>query len=276
VVAGLLLLVLTMIMGNDMTSWMTARQGLGGNLPFVNFAGPKMWATLAIGSGTGSGYWWDFMGTRTKFLTFNLLAAWLVSMPLRDRGGRWLRRWVRWLPTICVGAGVAILNAFDRTYPDGDLRGHRGSELFAIVTVFMEMPATLILYALLARIARELARPGLAKQFRALSVAIIGLVGASLALFVFSRWFFDVRGTMRVIVLSAMYGAASIGIAAWATSAVLSLAGAVWLSELPAPPTGARTAGEALYLAVNDSRAGAKENHLADEVVPEGFAFNAD
>ena len=48
VAVGLVLLPAVMIFGIDHVGWFTSRAGLGGNLPFYNYPGPKLWAAAAV------------------------------------------------------------------------------------------------------------------------------------------------------------------------------------------------------------------------------------
>jgi hypothetical protein len=99
------------------------------------------------------------------------------------------------------------------------------SEMFAIITVLIELPSTILFYALLGRAADELNLPTLARGFRQIAAVATGLVVSALALFVLSRHMMEFRRTPIVLALCGVYGAASLATAAWATGGILRMAG---------------------------------------------------
>jgi uncharacterized membrane protein len=226
VAAGAILFVVLMVLGNDLVLWMFARQGLGANLPFMNYPGPKVWAGVTLGTASRY-YMWDPFVTRTSFLFLHLVALWLITVPLREGDTSCLRRWVRWLPTVCLGAGTGAILAFENLYPLNESRGSLRSEIFALMTITLELPATLLLYAMLARVADEAGSERLGRTFRRIAWAIPLFVGTSFALFALSRWLRPLSDTPVVMIVCAVFGGAAFTVAAWATGALLRLAGAL-------------------------------------------------
>jgi hypothetical protein len=239
-----------MIVGNDQILWMTTRRGLGGNLPFLNFPGPKVWAGAMLASGNGNPYSWDPFVENSTFLMLHLLSLWLITIPLKPAGRDRLRTFARWVPIVCLGAGTGVVLAFERLLGiDETVR----SETFAVVTVLIEVPSTILFYGFLGRLADELDRPKLARGFRYVGAVAAGLVVSSLALFVLSRELMPFRRTPVVLAMCGVYGAASLAAAAWATGGILRVVG-----ELVAP----RTTRAALMLEVAPR---AQKNRLASE-----------
>jgi hypothetical protein len=231
---GLLLLLITMIAGNDMVFWISTRWGLAGNLPFVDFPGPKVWA----GAAAIEQFSWRSMLTGNELITLNLLAIWLIATPLRPLGGgndgETLRAWTRWLPIfligglMCAGSSAKIPAAFD------SLDDRYRSELFATATLACELPASVLLYLLLARIATEVRAPTIARQLKVQLVLMVLVMASSLIAFVLSRDHRSQRFSYTVLTLCALYGGLAMTIAAWATTTIVAL-GAVLLQRTGHP-----------------------------------------
>jgi hypothetical protein len=131
------------------------------------------------------------------------------------------------MPAVCLGAGTGAIMSFEALYPMSDSRGSIRSEVFALLTIVLELPATLLLYALLSRVAGDVGRDRLARDFRRIPMAIVVLIGGAFALFVASRWLRPLSESVAVMTGCAIYGAATFAAAAWATGALLRLAGAL-------------------------------------------------
>ncbi|HYO09977.1 MAG TPA: hypothetical protein VER17_13485 [Tepidisphaeraceae bacterium] len=226
VAGGLLLLLVVMLLGNESTLWITARKGVAGNLPFVNYPGPKMWASTSALTYRLT-YRWDPLVARTTLLALNVLAIWLITMPLHGERRSFVAAAVRALSVTVVGAALT----FTAIYPHISYNGPESysNKIFMAVTIGTELPVTVLLYVVLARLSERCALPRLAWQFRLLCFAIVLIVCTSMLGFVVSKFMPELRGSWTVLIVAAAYGAASMAAAAWATAAVLRLAGAVLL-----------------------------------------------
>jgi hypothetical protein len=242
VAAGLALLVGVAVVGNDRVLWYPARAGVGGNVPFFNFPGPKLFAAAAVPE-LGRSYYWDPVVSRTILVALNLAAFWLVTCELDRRRDVALRALVRWVPVLATGAALGFAHAYHaleqspREFFANSLGGRYRSEFFAAVTVACELPATALLYLYLAKLAAR-AAPGtsLRRQFLAAAVAVPAVVLSSFAAFLLSRGHLSARASPAVLALGAAYGAAALASAAWAAALVLALAGALVRRRVVAAP----------------------------------------
>jgi hypothetical protein len=209
VVAGCGLLIVVMMLGLDQVLWIGSRATTGGNLPYVNFPGPKIWAAAGVAA-TAHSSEWNPLASRTTLLALNLAAVWLLTSAA-PRGR--LRFLARWVPALSIGVMLGLV-------------GRTHTRFFAFVTVFCEVPATLLLYVLLSQLADELGRALLAWKLRTLGVLVSMFVLAGSATFALSR---STIGNDGAIAIGALYGAASITLAVWCVAAVVSLAGSAML-----------------------------------------------
>lgn len=223
---GLALLALSVIFGNEQVLWYVTRDAVGGNLPFYNFPGPKVWVSAAVPQ-LAQRYYWEPLVSRVTLLALNLAAVWMITIAFDEASRRWwLRRVLRWVAVAAVGValGAAISWSSVRQEFDSLSRQFR-SEYFAGVTVLCEVPATVLLYIYLARLA---GRFGLAtsvrRQFLSLSGVIIVMVGVSFLAFLLARSWIPQRRELFVLILCALYGALTFAAAVWATGLVLKLA----------------------------------------------------
>jgi hypothetical protein len=219
VAAGCALLVVVMILGLDHVLWIGSRASTGGNLPYVNFPGPKIWAAAGVVP-TSHGYAFDPLVARTTLLALNLIAVWLLTAAAAPSR---LRTLARWVPVVSVGVMLGLVG---QSYSRQTIRWYVGvdytSQFFAFVTVVCEVPATLLLYLLLARLARDRRLPSLAGRLKALGVAVTLFVVAGIATFALRRTGIADR---HALLIGAAFGAASLTVAAWCVAAVLSFAG---------------------------------------------------
>jgi hypothetical protein len=220
VAAGLVLLLVVMLLGNDTVLWIADRGGIAGSLPFVNYPGPKMWpstGTIAMRLARD----WDPLVANSTLITLNLLAVWLVTMRIGQRSSRRLRAITRGLAVVTIGAAVA----FTGTYPAIDWNGpsSTANKVFFAVTLLSELPVTILLYIVMARLSEEHDRPPLAAKFRLLALLIVALVSTSLLGFVVSKYMPELRGTGKMLAITSAYGAATFAAAAWAWACVLRL-----------------------------------------------------
>ena len=227
---GLLLLVLAAVAGNERLFWYSNRAGLGGNLPFFNFPGPKLWVAGSVPE-LGTYYYYRSSGmlSRAALLALNLAAVWLVTLRPAEEGGRSarvLRPLTRWAAIAALGGAHGVAAGWAAS--TRQLADEYRSELFAALTVLCEMPATLLIYVYLAALAHGwLKRPRLRTQLA--SVGVLGplLVGASFTAFVLAREHYPRRLSPPVLAASAAYGVVMFALAVWASVLLLSLAAAL-------------------------------------------------
>jgi hypothetical protein len=246
IAAGLILILLVLILGNDQVLWMSARRGIGGNIVYFNFPGPKIFTAAMITEMRGP-YEWQPLISQTTALALELLAVWLITIPLlegpvrRDR----LRRWFRWGTPLLIGGSLFAMAAVDREISKGlrdvfyvaSKTDRTTSEFFAALMLGCEFPLTLLLYAMLGRLARELDRPGLGRQFLGITLSMVGLLAMSGAGMALSRHFLAEWHSLPMIAAGAVYGALAFGVVIWATATIVKLIGAL-LMETPDPPGG--------------------------------------
>ena len=101
------------------------------------------------------------------------------------------------------------------------------SPVFWLMTVLFECPATLLLYAYLAGMARRCRMPRLGLAFYLLGGVACLFMALGMGMLVLSGTLHVSRTSPRVLALGACYGAACMMAAAWASAAVLALALAV-------------------------------------------------
>ncbi len=220
IASGLALLLVAMLCGNDQVIWMYVRDGLGGNLPFFNYPGPKLWAAATLAD--GNAVFWHPLVSRVTLLMIELAAVWLITIP-RDRS--LARPLVRWLTTFMVGATLAAV-PIGRHLLHLDASVHR-TQVFESLTFLFELPTSVLLYVLLARIAADSGRAELARRFRMVAGLMVIMVVVALVMCATSTRYYEVRRSLVVIALCAIYGAATLSVAAWATAGVIGLIGAV-------------------------------------------------
>ena len=95
--------------------------------------------------------------------------------------------------TMLIGAAIYSVAAIHQPEPDRfytfDETDIFRSQFFAAMTVICELPATMLLYAVMARLSREMGRAKLAREFLLLALAIVALVGVSMGMFALSQRF---------------------------------------------------------------------------------------
>jgi hypothetical protein len=116
----------------------------------------------------------------------------------------------------------------------------RQTVFYAVVTALLELPSTFLLYAYLARLAGlYAASSGLRRHLRVAALMVPAVVLASFGAFAATRGYRNAHAAPAVLALSGAFGALALGIAAWAASLVLTLAGVLIRRRV------ARTAGAA-------------------------------
>jgi hypothetical protein len=207
-----------------LTAMANHRDALGGDLPLVNFVGPKVWAA-ALSQAPYSGYIWSH---RSVILS-TVLAVWLITALRPARVSR--RGWIiaRWLPTLLVGMAVGLAMTIDRA--SGQVRT---SYWAAALMICVEAPATFILYRYLARLADDATADDpaskLPARLRLIATFATLLILSPLAFFALSAPLRGHHDDVLVRCVAAGYGMVAIaaGVAAWAVVAKLIWTLATW------------------------------------------------
>lgn len=181
------------------------RRGLGGDLPTLNFVGPKLWAVPILDR--------PWHEEHRLAIVFAVVAAWLITA---YRPGPHTRPWAtlaRWAATVLTGLAVGLAFTIELSKTD-----FRESYWTAYAIVGVEGPATLALYLFLAQLAGAIGRATLARQLRWAGLAATAVIFSPLAFLALGRSLYAARFTPPVLVASVAYGALSLaaGIVAWA------------------------------------------------------------
>jgi hypothetical protein len=219
--AGCGLLILLIVLGNERVMWIATGPRIGGTLPYANFPGPKLWLCTLL---TQHGYHPTLVNA-TRFIVINLVAAWLLTVRLREHSpSNWLRTLVRWSAFIAVGGILAVREVCQPQYLSRNNAGRFGIEVYSVFMVAVELPLTLLIYWLMARTAHEIGQRALARQFYALGIAVTVLVSAAVLTFVASLRFNASNESTASLIATAISGSVALATAAWATRLVLALA----------------------------------------------------
>ncbi len=215
------------------------RGGYGGNWPMLNVPGPKVWATvLALRFDHASWQYAGLFGGWTEAALRVLLvvvAVWAItSRPTSVNVGRLtLRPVARWGVTILVGIAFAVVlsaDAFGRSPWVKSLDATTLASAYTVpLTMFVEAPATLLIFLYLAQLARAIDRPNLGRQTAWAGILTASLIIAGNGFFVASRLlpFHIWRGDAWASVPIVAYGAAAVGVGIWSTAVVARFAMAV-------------------------------------------------
>jgi hypothetical protein len=212
---GLLLLLSTMplLMPCALTYSELASAGLP--LTLLNFPGPKAWGGPLVRFGS------DYIESGVLIaigagIIINTLGVWLVAAPGRTPGERPLsmRRWLRVYIMAAVPCVWSLMMPWFMSLPADD-RYHA-----MIAVVLIELPATVMLYLYLGRVARnELRDPALAKRAARLAWLAAGLQAlAAVAL----SGIIEIGAAMATVLLLP-YAVAAIGGMLWAIDLLLDL-----------------------------------------------------
>lgn len=213
------------------------RTGYGGNWPMVNVPGPKIWGVpLAVRfeGGAYSSYRLSIASGPLIRIVFLVNLVWLLTIAprvgLENRFS--LRRMTRWGIALLIGIAIAAvigLHPRNSTNLVESLSTTTLTSAYTLpLTMFIEAPATLLLYLYLGHLAREFGRPAMSRQLVWVGITMTTLIVLGNGFFVAGRflspqiWRDDALAAIPVIA----YGAAAIIVGAWSTWCVLCLAGA--------------------------------------------------
>ncbi|MEM1012652.1 MAG: hypothetical protein AAGI46_10595 [Planctomycetota bacterium] len=179
---GLVLLLTSTFTLLGVTLAMRFRDELGGSLVVVNFPGPKVWAAMLVQRSVGNypGHW-GVTGVVASVQT--ALAIWLVTSPRPARDfhhGETLRRLARWGTTALLGAGIGMtLSTQGIHWWSNDGR----ESFFVLLVCGVELPATLLLYLYLVRLASGDERAAMSLRLAGwIAVPLIAMAGAAMLL----------------------------------------------------------------------------------------------
>ena len=211
------------------------RTGLGGNWPMLNVVGPKVWAVPMTTAFFPDVYYYDRyldnvgLFTGAGGILAMLSCFWLVTIrlsnPLRDAGRPegWFspRRLARWGVVGLVGGVMGLYVGGIR--PDIlDLPTFiRASSETLPLTMFVEAPATLLVYLYLSSLARKLGDPGLGRRLSWAGLLACTLILGGNGLFLLSHVGFRQGWATNAVV--AAYGVAAVTVGLWMTWGVLGL-----------------------------------------------------
>lgn len=195
------------------------RTGLGGNWPMVNVIAPKIWAVPMVERFD------SFQARTTEVLGAALLMVlciWMVTVrrPGPDESWRSPRRLARWGVTILVGCALGLVVGFGR-----EAAVVRTASIYSSftlpLTMFVEAPATLLLYLYLSVLARGEGDERLARHLSWAGLLAVALILGGNGLFALSRS--GVSGGALAYFAVASYGLACVAVGLWATWSVLRL-----------------------------------------------------
>jgi hypothetical protein len=185
------------------------RRGLGGDLPSLNFIGPKVWAIpLLEGSSTTS------IVDRLAIVS-TVLAVWLITAfrpaGISKRG--FLFTITRWAPTVLIGIAMGLAITIDQAKWE-----IRESHQAAALMIGVEAPATLVVYLYLSRLAGSLSQAKLARQLRYLAYGATALILSPVWFYLLSKPLRGHHDNVLVLLAAAGYGALVVaaGVLAWA------------------------------------------------------------
>jgi hypothetical protein len=198
--------------------WRPLREGLFGSMYMINFPGPKVFATPPF---LYAYYYYsggDAAISQLEATALGLMSIWLVTASVVDRriSGR-LRNWTRWVATIAVAAPIGATMGME------GLLSRSPTVCHAFIVIFCEVPATVLLYIYLARVAAVFGGP--AKTLARVGVAVPFVAGIPMVALVFAVKLAKWRmwpGTALLAGADAVL-AVSVAIVAWSAVSRLGL-----------------------------------------------------
>jgi hypothetical protein len=185
------------------SAWDSGRFGLGGNLPMLNFPGPKVFATPPLVGGYE--YYMDSMRGRFGATVVGLIAIWLMT----SIGQRWgaARKWAviaRWTATIAVALPMGVALGMPRTLDRDDTQWQ------VFVATFCEAPATIVLYYYLSRLASAIGIRG--KTFVWIAACVPFIVAVPMIPTIFSSRLENWDISLVTGIACAIYGAIAVSV----------------------------------------------------------------
>jgi hypothetical protein len=199
------------------TLFVERRAGLGGNLPLVNWLGPK----LALTGLWVEGYTESRFSPSGIYGHLPLLAAVFLMTAGRRKSltTHRLGRVIRWGTTAILGAAACV--AISRTQHTISATWSRP---LAWGMVLFDIPFTLLTYVYLSRVASAVGEPRLGRGLMRIGLCGAIVQAAPLALLVFGRALRRWYGSMPETAVAALYGAVSMVLTVLALTALGRLA----------------------------------------------------
>ncbi len=228
--AGVVLLLMAMMQGLGVVLIERPADDVTGNTPLMNVPGPKFWATPALRRSTGR-YVSDYGAAGVETSIFCVAAVWLLTVRRPDEKGDVLRQATRWGATLLGGANVGMVMGIS-----GISQGGRVWSTVQLGQVaFVELPATVLLYARLAQLASRQSLE-IRRALAPLVVAVPALIAAAAAMLLWRLTAGRQVGwddfNFATVGLVAAYGAAAMAAGVWATITLvrlgLALLGDAW------------------------------------------------
>ena len=215
VVAGLLLWVGLVPANLRSVLWAPSRIAFLGNLPSFNFLGPKLIAALLNDNRFDRYFVGDLPVFEAPVLP-SLLAICLMTAPLsRHPSDRKLRTLVRVVSVLAVGMPLGVRLAMWSDQEDV-------SKLIAYGVTFCEVPATVLVYLYLARLAATVKGP--VRTFVGVAIAVPIVAGSPMLGFVLSRKLALHEHSPRTAALAGLHASVSLTVTLLACAAILQLA----------------------------------------------------
>lgn len=178
---------------------------LAGNLPLLNFPGPKVWGVPAVQRAVGSAPAALGVGGVVKVL-LNVAALWLITWPRPGEGssgtGRRLRVAARWVSAVGVGAflGLTMVDHHLAVYEPGFWKWGFTALLVA------ELPGTVLVYLYLGQLAGRFGRTPLVFTARTVAVLAATLIALAICVMPLGEPWRDLNESLWLKALAGLYG----------------------------------------------------------------------
>ena len=218
VVAGLLLWVTTVSANIQTSLWQSKRVGLLGNVPALNFAGPKIAAPVDLQSDATFDRPENFTVLSSPTVA-SLAAVWLMTVRLRSEknsiGRRVFRTLARWLPTLLVAIPIGVRLAL---WADAD----HPAPMLAMGVGIAEIPATVLTYLYLSSLAKRVSGPW--RTLLVVACVMPFVAGLPMVALVLSARLVAMRTNPGVAAVASVLVAASLALSFLAASGLFRLA----------------------------------------------------
>jgi hypothetical protein len=222
--AGLLLWLYAWIRALCGAAWDAGRFGLGGNLPMLNFPGPKVFAMPPL----LADYYFELYSMQTRFgaTVLGLIAMWLMTSVGSGPGK--LRKWAtiaRWTTTLAVAMPLGVALGMPRMLDRDDTQWQ------VFIATFCEAPATVVVYVYLWRLATAVGAKG--KIFLWIGFCAPVIVAVTLVPTIFSHRLQNWDVSLVTGTICAIYGAAAVSAGMVSAFAVAKLMARVAFAPRP-------------------------------------------